>query len=101
MANARSGNTWYIDTTGALSAATSNKKTIVKYIILTPTAASGQIILRNDTSTPTNMLDLRAATSGESKIVDMSEAPMVFSEGINVGTLSNAIATLVVEGGGS
>jgi P pilus assembly chaperone PapD len=66
----------------------------VMRIVLTPTAAGGVLVLKNKTQSPSTKIDLRAATSGESKDLDLTATPMLFESGINVGTLTNAVATL-------
>lgn len=91
MANQRSGNILYVDSTGS---ADITSTVYVIGIVLTPTAAGGRIVLANRLSAGQTKIDLRAATSGESKDLDLTTRPMIFEDGINVSTLSNAVATI-------
>lgn len=101
MANVNSGNTWYIDSVGSLvsTGISSNPSTKLYCLILTPTAANGRIVL----SDPVNgyvKMDFRAAVSGESNVLDLTMYPATFPNGVEVTTLTNAVATLIVAAGG-
>lgn len=90
MANVVSANTAYVDT----AADVTSYKIKVTQIILTPTAANAILVL-SDTVSTNKKLDLRAATSGQSLIVDLNATPMLFEGGLKVATLTNAIVTLM------
>lgn len=96
MANAVNSNTVYVDSTGDISIGT-DKNIKVSYIVVTATGASAVLVLEDNQTTDVKKLDLRVATDGESKIFDFSSKPLVFPNGINVETLTNAIATLVID----
>jgi len=100
VANISNANTVYIDATGDI-AETANAR--LMYVILTATGASGRIVLENQGGD--TKADLRIVTSGDSITFDFTKAPIVFPTGINIDTLSNAVATLVIRaqgiGGGS
>lgn len=96
MANIESGNSVYIDATGALSAKPNQR---VVQVLLTATAASARIVLTNGDTT-TVKLDLRVATSGETGSF-VFDYPIVFSNGVHVLTLTNAVATLIYTREGS
>lgn len=101
MANVRRGNTWWIDATGALGSATSNVKTLLYSVVITPTSANAILKLQDNSSTAQDLVEFRAATSGDSKTFDFSRKPIVFPNGIKVATVTNCNAAVVVEGGGS
>jgi hypothetical protein len=97
MANVRSANTFYIDTQYSVAADELAVKNIrVLGVTVTATAASAIIVLA-DSSTATNKLDLRVATSGDSAHFDFSDSPVVFPNGIRPKTLTNALVTVIVE----
>lgn len=91
MANVVTGNSIYLDSTGT---PLSTKARVFK-LILTPTSANGILILTSGTM----KVDVRAATSGESKVVDFGEHPLLFESGITVDTITNANATLIYNKG--
>jgi hypothetical protein len=91
MANARFGNTHYVDASGVL---TSNLNQKVAGVIVTATAASAILALADSGGTD-NQLNLRVATSGETVHFDFSAAPIVFPNGIKAVTVTNAICTLI------
>lgn len=99
MANARSANTFYIDTqhSGA-SDALDVANIRVTHVVVTATASNGRLVLQ-DYATSAVKADLRCATSGESAIFDFADNPLVFAGGIKAATLSNAIATCVLQEG--
>ena len=95
MANVRSNNTHYIDSTGALIDA--NVKVVG--ITLTATAANAVLLLKNYADSRSK-IDLRVATSGATEFFNFAETPLVFPDGIYVKTLTNAIATLIYNNSG-
>lgn len=97
MANVRSANTFYIDTVHSSSSDDLVIKNIkLIYLIISATSANAQIVLA-DATTGDKKVDLRAATSGSSYYVRFDENPVVFANGIKVATLTNAVATAVIE----
>lgn len=96
MANVRSGNTHFVDSTGSLS---QEKNLRIGQVILTATSANAVIVLSDHAGT-TKKLELRVAASGESRSFELP-VPMIFPNGINVTTLTNCVATLVYNGVGA
>lgn len=96
MANQRSSNTTYVDSTGVL---TTDKNVKIAGVILTATAANAVLVLQ-DSDGATNKLNLRLATSGDSQHFDFSQTPIHFANGVKVSTLTNAIATVVYTSSG-
>lgn len=90
MANVRSGNCHYVDSTGTLDSAAVR----VAAVVLTATGASAVLELTAADGT-TKQLNLRVATSGETKHFDFSTKVLSFPAGLRVTTLTNAIATIV------
>lgn len=95
MANTTSGNVIYVDSTGNLTTDT-NKR--IAYVSVTATAANGRIVIRETNNSNPIKLDLRVVTSGTTQVFDFSRKPIVFTTGINVGTLSNAVASIILTG---
>lgn len=91
MANAQRGNLIYVDSTGDL---TTDKNIKIQYIIITATAATA-ILKLADTSDSTVTLDVRLATSGESKQFSFEDYPLLFPNGIEANTVTNCVATIV------
>lgn len=94
MANTINANTIYIDTAATVTA----YKIRISQIILTPTSANAVLVLQDD-STSSVKLDLRAATAGQSLILDLTASPMLFESGLKVSTLTNANATILYNRG--
>lgn len=97
MANIRSGNTVYIDATGAISI---EKNLNVVAVIVTATAASGRIVIQDNASSPQNKMDLRVATSGQSQLFSLVGSEVSFTNGLRIGTLTNAVATIILTSNG-
>lgn len=95
MANVTSGNVIYVDSTGDLTTDT-NKR--IAYVSLTATGANGRIVIREVGNSNPIKLDLRVVTSGATQVFDFSRKPVIFATGINVGTLSNAVCSIIVTG---
>jgi len=92
MANVRNTNTYYIDTTGSLVIAN------IKVLGVVVTATSANAILNlQDNTTSDNKLNLRVATSGESKFFDFADSPVLFSTGIKPSTVTNCVATVIIQ----
>ena len=98
MANARTGNTYYVDTAYTATVATLPELAIpnlkVYYVVVTATAANAVVLL---TDSGTNKVDLRVAPSGSSQLFTFDEYPMVFNTSLRVSTLTNAVATIMFE----
>jgi len=93
MANAVNGNTIFVDTADTLL----NKKGVrVAYVIVTATSANAVLVLQDNTQS-INKIDLRVATSGESKVFDFSETPLYFPGGVKASTVTNTNSTLVIK----
>lgn len=100
MANARIGNSIYIDSTGTVTGST-EKNVLVSYVIVTATAASAILKLEDPSITVNNIkLDLRVATSGATQVFDFSTTPVVFPNGVAVDTITNATAMVVLKSAG-
>lgn len=96
MANTRRGPLHYIDSTGILS---SEQNTKIAQVFITCTSAGAILVLSDLDGTP--LLDLRLTTANTSQQMDLSATPLVFSKGLRVTTLTNAIVTLVYTNKGS
>lgn len=98
MANVRSGTTWFVDSTGSLAA--SQDQFYVSQIIISGSHASsiGNIVLK-DISPSANIKFTLYVPAGQTYVLDFSKDPQAFYGGINVSTLSNVVATIVVKGG--
>lgn len=93
MANNSNGNSCYVDSIGALATAAKNIK--VLGITLTASAANAQLVLKNNDAGASVRLDLRNPTAGSTVQFRFDQAPIVFSNGINVLTILNGNATIV------
>jgi hypothetical protein len=98
MANTRSNNVWYVDTAHSSAADDLPTGVVLTAIVVTATAANGRIVL-SDPNTAAIKLDLRvsaesASTSGDSRLFDFSNSPIVFPNGIRVSTLTTCVATI-------
>jgi len=92
MANIRNANTFYVDATGNLTVP--NIK--VFYITITSTANSAVVVIK-DVTTGALKFDLRIATAGDPVRLNYSDSPLVFPNGIDVTTLTNAIVTFGIQ----
>jgi hypothetical protein len=92
MANVRSGNTYYIDTA---SVSLSEKNIAVVAAVVSGSGGAAILTLGDDVSGASypNKITLQAP-SGESAYFDFSQAPLLFSNGIRVKTVTTALATL-------
>ena len=91
MAITRSGNMIYVDTTGS---AIAEKSVRLAHLIITATAAAS-LILKDPTVTALKLRwDIAAAGSQEIAF----PVPPVFPNGIEVDTITNCVATLVLAG---
>lgn len=92
MANARSGNTFFVDTAGDLTTI----GTRVYYIIISATN-NGAVLVLQDATSHVNVLRLSAVNDKDSHIFDFSARPLFFPGGIEVDTITNMNATIVAE----
>ncbi len=90
MANTLDKNTIHVDAIGELTTKSSKLYTV----IVSATGANAVVVL-GDSSSNKKKCDLRVATSGESKQFDFGEKPLLFGDGIEVLTLTNAVVTIV------
>jgi hypothetical protein len=97
MANTRNGNTWYVDATGTLG---TEKNVLVPYIFLTATGANARIVL-SDQATGSVKVDLRLPTAGDTQLFRVEANPILFPNAIEVTTLTNAVATVLVTRAGN
>jgi hypothetical protein len=98
VANTRNGNSFYVDTeyTGA-SDELAIKNIRVLGVVVTASASPGTLVLSDaQTSEPTK-LDLRVATANSTAFFDFSECPITFPNGIRPTTLTDALATIIIE----
>lgn len=95
MANQLSGSTWYVDVSHTTDADDLAKKpTHVGWIILTPTAANARIVLNDVGPNGPVKIDLRWSENGQSQLFHFRDKPLVFSNGIRVTTITNAVASI-------
>ena len=87
MANIKQGNSHYIDSTGDL--VTTPVK--IRRILITATGANANVVLSDPNGT-TRKFDIRVATSGTTGNFQIDT---YFPNGVEVTTLTNAIATIV------
>lgn len=96
MANAVRGNKIYVDATGSLT----TRRTKIAYILFTPDAANDEIALR-EASSDVDCFYLRAATAKNTMVIDLSNAPAVFNNGIYVQTLTSGAKAVLITVQGS
>lgn len=92
MANARNGNSWYVDTS---SGTLGTKNYVVYYVTVTATSSNGVLVLQDNAATAINKIDLRVPTSGSTVRFNFSDCPLVFPNGIKAGTVTNCNATII------
>jgi len=93
MANVKSGNTWYIDSTGDLDGSISYTALNVHHIVVTSTGSAGTITLQ-DAATNVNKISL-AVEANKTLHIPLRDNPIAFSGGIGVSALSNCTASIV------
>jgi hypothetical protein len=87
LANVKQGNSHYIDSTGDLI----TTPVTVKRVFLAATGA-GAVLVLGDPSGSLKRFDLRVATSGATSTFEIEA---YFPNGVEVTTLTNAVATIV------
>jgi len=90
MANVRSGNSYFIDATGNLS----HPNIKVVYVVYRATNATNNVIIK-DVTTGATKLDLSAVNANETFMLDFSECPLLFPNGIDVTTATACKVTLI------
>jgi hypothetical protein len=93
MANVRSGNTFFIDGT---SASLDVKGIRVSHIEVTSTN-TGAVLVLSDVTTASTKIKLAIAADKTVLFLDFSDNPMVFPNGINPSTVTNCVATLMLQ----
>ena len=98
MANARTGNTYYVDTAYTATVATLPELAIpnlrVYYIVVTSTGGAGTCVV---TDSGTSKFDMRVDTANRTSIIDLESYPAIFNTSIRVTTLTNCVVTFVFE----
>ena len=95
MANARCGNSYYIDSTGYVSA-TGSKQVKVAYILFTSTLAADTITFKDASTSGALKMTLKVPTASETILFDFSFNPLVFPNGVYVSAISaNCTATII------
>lgn len=89
MPNVRSGNSYYIETTTALTV--TGKPKAVSQVVVTATSANAIIVIQDGS---TVKMELRVATSGETKSFEFP-TPVIFNTSINPATVTNCRATVI------
>jgi len=89
MAVSRNGNIVFADSTGTLPG-----KFVLIGLILSSTGANAQIVLKDSTDAK---IDVRLAASGETRQIRLENTPIRFDTNIDVTTLTNAVATLIIK----
>jgi hypothetical protein len=90
MANARSGNSHYVDSTGTLSSDACK----IAGVIVTATAANAILALQ-DAAGSVNKTNLRVATSGDTVFFNFAASPIFCPNGLKASTVTNAIVTII------
>lgn len=94
MANVVNGNTIKIDSTGVI--VMNNKNILVTCIIVASTADAAVFELQDsDGSTDVDKIRIGIKEADDTKAFEISNAPIVFPNGIKVKTVTNCEATLV------
>ena len=90
MANVRSANSYYVDSTGTLAVLGLS----VYSILLTSNGGAGTLVLQDNATVPVTKLTLKVLNT-ESTLIDFNLMPITFPNGIKVSTLTTALATIV------
>jgi hypothetical protein len=92
MANTVSSSVVYVDATGTIS---DTENVRLMGVIVTSSAAAGQLILKDQTSGDLK-LDVKVKDADDTKQLRFPLAPITFTNGIEVDTVTNVVATLIV-----
>lgn len=93
MANVRSANTYHVDGT----ASTLDIKGIKVTHILVAVSTANAVLVLSDVTTGNKKLEIRLATDESTEFYDFSDNPIVFPNGINPSTVTNCVATLMLD----
>ena len=94
MANARTGNKIFIDSTGAVISG-ANQPVKIAYILFTPNSTHDELLLR-ETVNGDDCLYLRLDLAKDTRLFDFSRKPIVFNNGIYVQTLSSGPKAVLI-----
>lgn len=97
MANARSKNTIFIDSTGDISVDAVKPK--LRGILFTPTGTSGRFVLKHNSSAGTTIIDIRSTdiqTDG-SQWIWFGEGGIDLSSTVNANVVTNCVVMLYGE----
>lgn len=97
MANARSGNVIYIDSSGSV---TDEKGLRVAHIIFTTSGANDAIEIR-DSSSGTTKFYAKHVTANDTKHFSLDTIPIYFANGIYVQSLSSGAKAILITTGAS
>lgn len=94
MANTQNGNSLYIDTAGAIGP---TQNVLVTAITVTPSGGAATVAL-SDNSLPTVLkFNLQVPSGVESQPFNFENNPVLFPNGVNATTITNAIVTVVIK----
>ena len=103
MANVLNGNTFFIDTATGSGGATFDEKNIIVTGLFVTGTGSAAILVLSDASTPVvKKLEIQLPAAIDTKFFPLEEAKILFPNGIDPTTVTNAKATVVFkrQGGG-
>ena len=95
MANLRNSNTYCIDTAYSTNEELAVRNIRVSHIVVTATCANAILVL-GDAGLGTKV-KLHVAATNTSQLFDFSDAPLVFSTSIRPTTVTNCVATCVIQ----
>jgi hypothetical protein len=104
VANVRSANTWFVDTTsdsGTASTYVSGRCTLLGVIWYTAAAADTLKLFDKSAASAaagSQKLQLRAATALNAQYINLSDSPITFPNGVWVTLTTGAYATLIFDG---
>ena len=90
MANARTGNVFYVDATGAYE-----KRVAILSVTITTNAASAELII-SDPNTSAIILSLKEPTSDVTTKFSFADDPIICTNGADVTTITNCVASIVM-----
>jgi hypothetical protein len=90
VANARTGNIWHVDSTGALE---TGKRILISDILLT-TAAAGDSVVIGSTSSSAAVLTLKNATDENTEHYQFV-APIVFPNGLYIQSITSGAKVML------
>lgn len=100
--NQINGSTFYIDTVHSTDADDYVKKNaLVAWVSVTTTGVNGRIVLSDVGANNPVKIELRIPEANKTVLFHFRSSPMLFSNGIKVLTLTNAVATAGITQTGS